>query len=167
MSGLHLFEVEHPNKDAEARYKSLVAIESQQEALLDELLLILDTKRADEWLKRHHAKGLPIAGRMLGGSPLVLLSGEVGCRKTELATTIGSPLARSSTARSCLWRRLRNIRGWGRVGEISPGSPKPSNRRSRVRAGAAGLLILDEADDLATARGECRRTTKTVPGSTC
>ena len=107
MSGLHLFEVEHPNKDAEARYKSLVAIESQQEALLDELLLILDTKRADKWLKRHHAKGLPIAGRMLGGSPLVLLSGEVGCGKTELATTIGSPLA----------RELDRMHGGGLYGE--------------------------------------------------
>jgi len=81
MSGLQLFEISHPCKDAESRYRALVGLEGHQQLLLDELTLVLDAGRLKEWLKKHHRKGLPAANALAGGSPIILLSGEVGLRE--------------------------------------------------------------------------------------
>ena len=51
--------------------------------------------------------------------PLIILSGEVGCGKTELANSIASPLAKKLDIIIKTYETPSNIRGSGRVGEIS------------------------------------------------
>jgi AAA+ superfamily predicted ATPase len=153
MSGLQLIEVRHPCKDAADSYEALVGLEAQQQALLDELTLILDVKRSETWLSRHHPDGLPAASALAGGSPLLLLSGEVGCGKTALATSIGTPLARQLERKVIALETPSNIRGGGLVGELSSRITEAFQQAcGRAKYFGCGLLIIDEADDLATAR---------------
>ncbi|UQA57426.1 AAA family ATPase [Polyangium aurulentum] len=152
-SSLRLFEHSHPSKEAAARYEALVGLEVHQQMLLDELTLLLDHKRVDKWLKKHHPKGLPAANALVGGSPLILLSGEVGCGKTALATSVGTPLARVLEHKVVSVETPSDIRGRGLVGELSTRITEAFEQAlARVKAVGYGLLIIDEADDLATAR---------------
>lgn len=156
MSGLHLSEISHPNSEAKAHYDTLIGIDTQKQQLLDELTLLLDEVRLDKWLKKHHSKGLPMARGLKGGAPLILLSGEVGCGKTALANAVGTPLSRIVDKKIMTMATPSNIRGQGLVGELSTRITAAFDQaRARVRERKNyGLLIIDEADDLATARDQ-------------
>lgn len=155
MSEFQLFETSHPQKSARARYEGLVGLDAQQQLLLDELTLLLDEKRLEKWLKRHHPRGLPLASALVGASSLILLSGEVGCGKTALATSIGTPLAAALDRKVVVLETPSNIRGSGLVGEISARVTEAFEQaRARARQVGCGLLIIDEADDLVTARDQ-------------
>lgn len=155
MSELHLFETSHPCRDAAARYKALVGLEAHQRMLLDELTLLLDATRLEEWRKTHHPRGLPIASTLAGGSPLLLFSGEVGCGKTALATSVGTPLAKELDRKIVVMETPSDIRGSGRVGELSARITEAFEQAvARARAVGCGILVIDEADDLATARAQ-------------
>lgn len=155
MNGLALFETLHPHRDASAHYEALVGLESHQQMLLDELTLLLDVKRLEKWLKKHHPKGLPAASTFATSSPLILLSGEVGCGKTALATTIGTPVSRELDRKVVALETPSNIRGTGLVGEVSARITEAFEQaRARAKHVGCGLLIIDEADDLATARDQ-------------
>lgn len=155
-TGLTLAEKMHPSRDAKAHYDALIGIEEQKQLLFDELLLLLDETRLEKWLKKHHPKGLPLAREVRGGAPLVLLSGEVGCGKTALANSIGSPLAEALDKKIVALATPSDIRGGGFVGELSKRVTAAFEQaRARVRDRKNfGLLIIDEADDLATARDQ-------------
>ncbi|MGK3960055.1 AAA family ATPase [Sorangium sp. So ce118] len=93
--------------------------------------------------------------RSPAGSPLILLSGEVGCGKTALATSAGTPLATRLDRKVVSLETPSNIRGWGRVGEISARITEAFEQAcARVKHVGCGILIIDEADDLAAAREE-------------
>ncbi|MDI1480549.1 ATP-binding protein [Polyangium sp. y55x31] len=155
MTNLRLHEVSHPSKDTAAQYEALTGIDAHKEQLLDELSLWLDAKRVEKWRKTHHPKGLPGVSALGGGSPLILLSGEVGCGKTALATSVGTPLANMLDCLILAMETPSDIRGHGLVGELSTRITE-AFEQARVRAKqiGCGLLIIDEADDLATARGQ-------------
>jgi SpoVK/Ycf46/Vps4 family AAA+-type ATPase len=152
MSGLDLLETRHPDPDAKRRYEALVGLDAQKQELLDELSLRLDPRRLATWLEAHHPGGLPVA-ETATGAPLVILYGEVGCGKTALATSVGTPLARALDGKVVTLETPSNIRGWGHVGELSARITEAFEQAiARVRAVGRGLVIIDEADDLATAR---------------
>jgi len=90
------------------------------------------------------------------GAPLVLLSGEVGCGKTALATSIATPIADKLDARVLCLETPSNVRGTGLVGDISNRITTVfSMARSKLSGSARyGLLVIDEADDLATSRAQ-------------
>jgi SpoVK/Ycf46/Vps4 family AAA+-type ATPase len=155
MSELQLFETSHPQKGAKARYDALVGLEVQQQMLLDELGLLLDEERLVKWLKKHHPKGLPLTNALVGASSLILLSGEVGCGKTALATSVGTPLATALDRKVLVLETPSNIRGSGLVGEISARVTEAFEQaRARAKQVGCALLIIDEADDLVTARDQ-------------
>src|SRR5262249_4250909 len=144
MSGLQLFETCHPRKDVAVRYDALVGLEVQQRLLLDELTLSLDAGRLMKWLKQHHPRGLPAASALADGSPLILLSGEVGCGKTALATSIGTPLAGHLDRKVITLETPSNIRGGGLVGELSARLTEAfAQARARATQVGCGLLIVD------------------------
>lgn len=155
MSGLSLFETSHPDKDAKARYDGLVGIDSLKQDLLEELALLLDVNRVRDWQKRHHPRGLRAATLLAVSSPLLVLSGEVGCGKTALATSVATPLAEELDRKLVAMETPSDIRGWGRVGEISARITEAFEQaRARAKQTEGGLLIIDEADDLATSRAQ-------------
>ncbi len=158
MSELRLLETTHPQKEAQARYDALVGIDVHKQQLLAELSLRLDASRLKKWLKHHHPKGLPLVGTLTSGPPLVLLSGEVGCGKTALATSVGTPLANELDRKIIAMETPSNIRGRGMVGELSARITEAFDQAcARATHGSGGsLLIIDEADDLATAREQAQ-----------
>lgn len=150
-----LQEHKHPNQVAETTYNDLIAIDKQKEVLLNTLELFFDQDKIEKWQKRHHPKGLDFFHNLTGGTPLIILSGDVGCGKTALAHSIGSPLAKLMDKRVVVFETPSNIRGAGRVGEISNRITDAFEQvKSKVKPGQMGILIIDEADDLATDRDQ-------------
>src|SRR4051812_75044 len=111
MAELQLLEMKHPDRTAKERFDALVGIDEHKQRLIDGLVLLMAHKRLETWIHRHHPKGLPLAETIQGASPLVLLAGEVGCGKTALATTIGTPLANALKEKVLVLETPSNIRG--------------------------------------------------------
>jgi len=148
-------EHRHPNQVAEAAYHDLIAIDEQKNTLLNTLELFFDKDKVYEWQKKHHPQGMEFFQNLTGGTPLIILSGDVGCGKTALAHSIGSPLAKQIDKRVIVFETPSNIRGAGRVGEISNRITDAFEQvKSKIKSGQMGILIIDEADDLATDRGQ-------------
>lgn len=151
---IQLHEVKHPDRAAQARYDRLVGIDDQKTELLEYLLRVLDPTTFTRWLKTHHPKGLPIAAGIEDRTPLVILAGEVGCGKTALATSIGSPLATRLDKRVAVLETPSDIRGGGLVGQLSE-RVTAAFQEARVKVGKGqGILIIDEGDDLGTSRAQ-------------
>jgi SpoVK/Ycf46/Vps4 family AAA+-type ATPase len=155
MSELRLLETIHPTKEGMHDFDALFGIDAIKESLTDELALILDRKRLDDWGKRHHAGGLGILDITKGTLPLILLSGDVGCGKTALASCIATPVARAIDQRIVCLETPSDIRGGGHVGELSS-RVTDAFTQAKNRAAAVGraILVIDEADDLATGRSQ-------------
>jgi SpoVK/Ycf46/Vps4 family AAA+-type ATPase len=154
MAAFSLSEVQHPSDEAAQRFEELVGLEEQKQRLLGELLLLLAPKRLEDWLGRHHPKGLPMADVSRRATPLVLLSGEVGCGKTALATTVATPLAQELGERVLVMETPSDIRGSGLVGELSSRVTSAFTQAKAKAGGGYALLVMDEADDLALSRSE-------------
>jgi SpoVK/Ycf46/Vps4 family AAA+-type ATPase len=150
---LQLNEVRHPNPIAEHKYNNLVAIDEQKSVLLSTLHLFFDTEKVDVWHDKHHHSKLAFFENIMSGTPLVILEGDVGCGKTALAHTIATPLGKLVDKRVLCFETPSNIRGVGRVGEISNRITEAfTQAKSKVKGNDVGILIIDEADDLATDR---------------
>ena len=145
----------HPDKYSLGVYNSLVGIDQQKSDLLNTLKILFSDNGLKAWKKKHHSKGLPLLEMININSPLIILSGEVGCGKTALANSIGTPLFEEINMPVRTFETPSNIRGTGMVGEIS-------NRITAVfemvieKLGPkeVGIIIIDEADDLATSRSQ-------------
>lgn len=150
---LLLHEVRHPNPVAQHNYNNLIAIDEQKSALLNTLHLFFDTDKVDKWHKKHHHSKLAFFENIVSGTPLIILEGDVGCGKTALAHTIASPLGNLIDKRVLCFETPSNIRGAGRVGEISNRITEAfTQAKNKVKGNDLGILIIDEADDLATDR---------------
>ena len=150
---LQLHEVRHPNPVAQHNYDNLIAIDEQKSVLLNTLHLFFDTDRVSKWHKKHHHSKLAFFENIISGTPLVILEGDVGCGKTALAHTIATPLGKLIDKRVLCFETPSNIRGVGRVGEISNRITEAfTQAKSKVKGNDIGILIIDEADDLATDR---------------
>jgi SpoVK/Ycf46/Vps4 family AAA+-type ATPase len=155
MSELVLVESKHPLEEAQQRFDELIGIDDHKQQIVDHLLLHLDPERLRRWARKHHGKGLAIAHKLAERAPLILLSGDVGCGKTALATSAATPLAKQLNAQVLCFETPSDIRGSGRVGEISARITAAFHQaRSRLSRSSYGLLVIDEADDLATSRSQ-------------
>jgi SpoVK/Ycf46/Vps4 family AAA+-type ATPase len=140
MTELHLSEHNHPKREALKEYDALVGIDALKEALVDEVVLILDRSRLDAWRGTHHPDGLAVLDRAKSSAPLIILSGDVGCGKTALASCVASPVAKA------IDHRIACIETPSRVTEAFT--------QAKAKAKAIGRGIFDEADDLATRRSQ-------------
>jgi SpoVK/Ycf46/Vps4 family AAA+-type ATPase len=155
MSELHLLETTHPTREGMKEFDALFGIDAIKEALTDELALILDRERLDTWHRSHHGNGLGILDVTRTTLPLILLSGDVGCGKTALASCVATPVARAIDQRIVCLETPSDIRGGGHVGEVSARITEAFTQ-AKARAAAIGraILVIDEADDLATGRSQ-------------
>ncbi|WP_422104482.1 AAA family ATPase [Winogradskyella sp.] len=152
---VNLFNVEHPNKVAEKQYAELIGIDENKSNLLSSLSLLLDNNKIKDWQSKHHKKDIAIVNQIYSGTPLVILSGDVGCGKTALAQSIATPLSIKLDKKIIVFETPSNIRGSGLVGEISNRITEAFEQAKRkLGKDDSGILIIDEADDIATSRSQ-------------
>lgn len=152
-----------PDVEARERLHRLIGLDDHKTRLAKILGLLIDPAGLNRWAIRHHPKGTGLVDRVLRRPPLVVLAGDVGSGKTELAETIGDYVARVADVEITLFPMSLSARGQGRVGEMTQllsaafdhtfeeaQKLKDANGSSR----GAVILLIDEADAIAQSREE-------------
>lgn len=150
-----------PDPDAQGRLARLVGMDEKIKRLANVLGVLINPAGLQKWQAKHHADANNLLDAVLRRPPLIILSGDVGSGKTELAETIGDKVARQEDIDITLLPLSLSSRGQGRVGEmtqlISAAFEHAFNEASKFKStkGAARggvILLIDEADALAQSR---------------
>jgi AAA+ superfamily predicted ATPase len=157
-----LFErrMSYPFPDARDRLARLVGIDEQKQKLTKLLALLVNSGGLRRWRDQHHPNAELMLESVLNRPRLVILAGDVGSGKTELAETIGDAVARQEGIDVALLPLSLSARGQGKVGEMThliSGAfdytiKEASAMMSHNRAEGAVILLVDEADALAQSR---------------
>lgn len=150
-----------PEIDAQDRLSRLVGLDDQKARLSKVLGLLVNPDSLNRWSKKYHPAAASMMSHMLRRPPLVILAGDVGSGKTELAETIGDMVARQERLDVTLYPLSLSTRGQGRVGEMTQlitaafthtvdAATKLKNSSGVARGGI--ILLVDEADALAQSR---------------
>ncbi len=134
------------------QFNNLVGIDNQKKELLSALRMIVNPAEFKDWIKRHGLEKSSFLKNYSKVSPLILLSGDVGCGKTELANSCGASLAKVMDKKVNIFATPSDLRGSGRVGEISARITAIFNQIIEQSGNEPTILILDEADDVASSR---------------
>jgi AAA+ superfamily predicted ATPase len=150
-----------PDPDAKRRLDRLIGLDDHKRRLSQQLMTLIDPNSVTLWAKKHgYSDSRILMDTFTARPPLVILEGDVGCGKTELAEAIPELVARALGIEITLYPLSLSARGQGLVGEMTrllssafdtvlsaaqklSGSPKP-------RGGV--ILLIDEADALAQTR---------------
>jgi SpoVK/Ycf46/Vps4 family AAA+-type ATPase len=158
-----LFErrITYPDIDPQERLARLVGLDDQKARLTKVLSLLVNPAGLAAWVKKHHPGADGILNSVLRRPPLVVLAGDVGSGKSELAETIGDAVARQEKIDITLFPLSLATRGQGRVGEmtqlLSAAFDYTITEANKLkgasgRARGAVILLVDEADALAQSR---------------
>lgn len=153
--------INYPDVDFQERLNKLVGLDSQKEQLTKILGLLVNSEGLCEWAKKFHPSAKMITDIVLRRPPLIILAGDVGSGKTELASTIGDAVARSEKINLTLLPLSLSTRGQGRVGQMTQlisAAFDYTIEKARKLQGQSGktrgaiILLVDEADALAQSR---------------
>jgi len=150
-----------PDFEPQARLARLVGLDEQKQRLTKVLGLLVNSSGLSEWAKKFHPGSDALLETVLRRPPLVVMAGDVGSGKTELAETIGDAVARQEKIGITLFPLSLSTRGQGRVGEMTQlisaafdytieEAQKLKSREGSSRG--AVILLVDEADALAQSR---------------
>lgn len=153
--------INYPDIDARERFQRLVGIDDQKDRLTKIISLLVNPFGLETWMKKHHPGATAIVNTVLKRPPLVVLAGDVGAGKTELAETVGDAVARQEGIEISLFPLSLSARGQGRVGEMTQllatafeyaymEGIKLRSANGKARGGV--ILLVDEADALAQSR---------------
>jgi AAA+ superfamily predicted ATPase len=158
-----LFErrITYPDGDPQVRLARLIGLDEQKSRLAKILGLIVNPGRLADWAKRHHPEAQALLDTVLLRPPLLVLAGDVGSGKTEIAETIGDAVARQEKIDITLLPLSLSTRGQGRVGEMTQlltaafdytiaEATKLKSPTGNARG--AVIFLVDEADALAQSR---------------
>lgn len=158
-----LFEstIVYPDPDMQQRLAMLVGLEDTKEKLKKILSLLIDPNGVQDWVDKFHKDARQVLNFVTRRPPLIVLAGDVGSGKSELAYTIGDAVARQQDLNVELFPLSLATRGQGRVGQMTQlvsaafdytlekaKKLKTSSSKSR----GAVILLVDEADALAQSR---------------
>lgn len=163
MSDEQLFAqvLEYPDPDAEERLAALVGLDAVRDRLIAEAQLLIDPAAVARWSEKHHKAMLRAAAEVAARTPLIVLAGDVGTGKTELAETFADAVARSLRIEMSLYSLSLSARGKGVVGEMTTliaaafGTVAQTARSCRTSDGRVRrglILLIDEGDALAQSR---------------
>ncbi|MEO6279860.1 AAA family ATPase [Roseateles sp.] len=150
-----------PDFEPQERLARLVGLDDHKERLSKILGLLVNPAGLEAWAQKHHPDAKGLLTHVLRRPPLVVLAGDVGSGKTELAETIGDAVARQEKIEITLYPLSLSSRGQGRVGEmtqlLSAAFDYTVEAAARLkgtsgRARGAVILLVDEADALAQSR---------------
>lgn len=158
-----LFErrITYPDFAPRERLAALVGLDDHKARLTKILALLVNPAGLESWALKHHPKMNGLLKTITRRPPLVVLAGDVGSGKTELAETIGDAVARQECIDITLLPLSLSARGQGRVGEmtqlLSAAFDYTVSEASKLKAAngkARGgiILLVDEADALAQSR---------------
>ena len=153
--------VEYPDPEARRRLEALVGIDQIKTDLIRQAQTLLDSTVLEGWSTKYHGKILPIIGEVSSRTPLVVLAGDVGTGKTELAESFPDAVARDLKIPITLYPLSLSARGRGAVGEmtmllttafdrVADAAKGGRDSKGKVRSGV--VLLVDEADALAQSR---------------
>ncbi len=108
-----------PDFESQERLARLVGLDDHKERLSKILGLLVNAAGLEAWAKKHHPDAKELLRHVLRRPPLVVLAGDVGSGKTELAETIGDAVARQEKIEITLFPLSLSSRGQGRVGEMT------------------------------------------------
>jgi len=159
-AGLFETPLSFPSPEARTRLSLLVGIDTQRERLGALLSVLVNPGGLRAWFDQFHPESHALMERVQRRAPLVVLAGDVGCGKTELATAIGDSVARQEGIDITLLPLSLAARGGGRVGEMTrlvsaafEYTVSEARKLAREeRATGAVILLVDEADALAQSR---------------
>ena len=151
----------YPDPDAGERLNRLVGIDRQRNSLAKMLGVLINKSGVRAWAKQHHPGADSLIERLVRKPPLVILAGDVGTGKTEIAETIGDQVARQEKIGITLFPLSLSTRGSGRVGEMTQlltaafatvhaEAKKLKSSKGPARGGV--ILFVDEADALVQSR---------------
>ena len=158
-----LFErrITYPDFDPQARLARLVGLDAQKTRLTKILGLLVNPAGLESWAAKNHPGAEQLLDTVLRRPPLIVLAGDVGSGKTELAETIGDAVARQEGIDITLLPLSLAARGQGRVGEMTQlvaaafdytVSEASKLKSATGRSRGAVILLVDEADALAQSR---------------
>jgi len=151
----------YPDPDAQVRLGRLVGLDLQKERLGKVLGVLVNPAGVMGWAEKKHPRATEFIRQVANRPPLVVLAGDVGTGKTELAETIGDFTARTEKISITLYPMSLSTRGSGRVGEMTQlitaafdvvAAEAKRLRRPGGKASGAVILLVDEADALAQSR---------------
>ena len=154
--------LEYPDPDARARYDGLVGLDETKRRLVLHASVLIDPSALDRWSDRHYGRVLEGVAAVSQRTPLLVLAGDVGTGKTELAESVGDAIARDLALDSLtLYPLSLSARGRGLVGEMTTLITQAFDhvraslthaRGSDGRLTSAAILLVDEADSVAQSR---------------
>lgn len=158
-----LFEtrMNYPDADAHERLARLIGLDIHKDRLAKILSLLVNPSGLETWAQKHHPASNGVLQTVLRRPPLVVLAGDVGAGKSELAETIGDAVARQERIDVTLFPMSLSTRGQGRVGEMTQLLSAAFEhtiaealklKSASGKARGAVLLLVDEADALAQSR---------------
>lgn len=157
-----LFErrIAYPDPSARDRLSRLVGLDDHKTKLTKVLALLVNPGGLKRWGDEHHPGANLMLDTVLHRPPLVILAGDVGSGKTELAETIGDAVARQEGIEVALLPLSLSARGKGKVGEMTQlisaafdfTLKEAAGMMSKEGAQGAVILLVDEADALAQSR---------------
>jgi AAA+ superfamily predicted ATPase len=158
-----LFErpMTYPDPAAKERIDRLVGLDDHKSRLTKILALLVNPAGLEAWAKKHHPGADGLLDTVLRRPPLVVLAGDVGAGKSELAESVGDAVARQEKIDITLFPLSLSTRGQGRVGEMTQllsaafdytVSEAHKLKGSSRHARGAIILLVDEADALAQSR---------------
>ena len=109
----------YPDIDYQERLSQLVGLDRHKERLIKIISLLVNPNGLENWVKKHHPNANGLLSIVMRRPPLIVLEGDVGSGKSELAETIGDTVARQQRIDITLFPLSLSTRGQGRVGEMT------------------------------------------------
>lgn len=151
----------YPDMGAAKRLSRLVGIDEARTRLTKLLGVLVNPDGPRQWANKHHRGASLIVDYLERRPPLVVLAGDVGTGKTELAETVGDAVARQERIDVTLFPVSLATRGSGKVGEMTrllsaafelTLQAAEKLKRGGTKAAGGIILLVDEADALTQSR---------------
>lgn len=153
--------ISFPDPEAKDRLERLVGIDDAKHKISKSMGILLNPKGVKDWADKFHPSSKSLLNLVARQTPLVILAGDVGTGKTELASTVGDMIARDEKISVTLFPLSLSTRGSGMVGEMTKLLSTAfeetvkfasSLKNEDGKTNGAVILLVDEADAIVQSR---------------